>query len=85
MAQQTRHGVSGFARPPYASFAGKVEQTLKFFIMQPDTVVWFMPDNRSGLEFSVVTGDALTPEYQMQARGIGWPTNRARIVFKSGS
>lgn len=66
-------------------YSGIAAGSVVFFTMQPDTCVWFAPDNRAGLEFSVVTGDALTPEYQMQANGIGWLTNRARIVFKSGS
>jgi hypothetical protein len=64
---------------------GATAVSVKFFIMQPDTVAWFMSDNRAGLEFSTVAGDDLTPEWQVQGRKAGWLSNRARLQFSEGS
>lgn len=64
---------------------GGTPVSVKFYIMLPDGVVWRMPDNRVEVEFSQVAGDALTPEWQVQANKVSWLSNRAQIIFKSGS
>jgi hypothetical protein len=55
------------------------------FIVQPDSCVWLMPDNRMRARFHRITGDAVDPEFGMGASHAGWLSNRMKLLFKKVS